>query len=101
MRIRWQFTGDESLGMATVEERNSAWYGTKPVPRMITNQLCHILELNMIKLDRKISKGIQDQIEKRQRRIWIVVILATFLLLHIRELDAGRIIFWSRYVDSV
>ena len=101
MRIRWQFAGDESLGMAAVKERNSPWYGTKPVPRMIQNQLGHLLELNMIKLDREISKGIQNAMEKRQRRMWVVVTLATFFLLHIRELDAGRNIFWSRYVDSV
>lgn len=101
MRTRWQFAGDESLGMATVEERNSPWYGTKPVPRMIQNQLGHLLELNMIKLDRKISKGIQDAMDNRQRRMWVVLILAIFLLLHIRELDAGRNIFWDRYVDSV
>lgn len=101
MRIRWQFSGDESLGMATVGERNSAWYGIKPVPRMIQNQLGHLLELNIIELDRKILKGIQDMLEKRQRRMWVVVTLAAFLLLHIRELDAGRNIFWSRYIDSV
>ena len=101
MRIRWQFAGDKDLGMATVKERNSPWYGTKPVPRMIQNQLGHLLELNMVKLDKKISRDIQNALEKRQRRMWVVVTLATFLLLHIRELDAGRNIFWSRYVDSV
>jgi len=31
----------------------------------------------------------------------VVGILATFLVLHIRELDAGRNIFWRRYKDSL
>jgi hypothetical protein len=101
MRLKWQFSGDESLGMATIEDRDSAWYGIKPVPRMIQNQLGHLLELNMIELDRKILKGVQALMEKRERRMWVVVTLAVFLLLHIRELDAGRNIFWSRYRDQV
>ena len=101
MRIMWQFAGDESLGMATIEDRDSAWYGIKPVPRMIQNQLGHLLELNLIKLDKKTLKDLQALMEKRERRMWAVVTLAVFLLLHTRELDAGRNIFWSRYIDSV
>ena len=71
------------------------------VPRMIQNQLGHLLELNMIDLDRKTLKGVQALMEKRERRMWVVVTLAVFLLLHTREVDAGRNIFWSRYIDTV
>ena len=68
---------------------------------MIQNQLGHLLELNMIDLDRKTLKGVQAVIEKRERRMWVVVTLAVFLLLHTREVDAGRNIFWSCYIDTV
>lgn len=101
MRLKWVLSGDESLGMAAVEDRDSAWYGLKPVPRMIQNQLGHLLELNLIALDRKILRVVQGMIEKGERRMWIVVTLAVFLLLHIRELDAGRNILWTRYEDPV
>ena len=101
MRIRWQFSGDESLGMTTIEDQESAWYGIKPVPRMIQNQLGHLLELNMIDLDKKILKGIQALMEKKERHLWVMVTLAVFLVLHSREVDAGRNIFWSRYTDPV
>ncbi len=101
MKIKWKFSGDETLGMAAVKDRDSAWYGIKPVPRMIQNQLGHLLELNMIDLDRKILPGVQALMEKRERRMWAVVTLAVFLLLHTRELDAGRNIFWGRYTDLV
>ncbi|KAI4156834.1 MAG: hypothetical protein L6R39_001000 [Caloplaca ligustica] len=57
--------------MAAIEDRDSAWYGIKPVPRMIQNQLGHLLELNMIELDRKILKGVQALMEKRERRMWL------------------------------
>lgn len=101
IKIKWKFSGDESLGMTAIEDRDSAWYGIKPVPRMVQNQLGHLLELNMIDLDRKILRAVQALLEKRERRMWVVVTLAVFLLLHTREIDAGRNIFWSRYVDPV
>jgi len=93
MRIKWQFAGEESLGMSVIEDRDSAWYSIKPVPRMIQNQLGHLLELNMIDLDKKILKSVQALMEKRERRTWLIATLAIFLLLHVREIDAGRIIF--------
>ena len=87
--------------MATVTDRFSAWYGIIPVPRMVQNQLGHLLELKMIELDKNILKAVQDLLEKRSRRMWVIGTLAVFLLLHIRELDAGRNIYWRRYKDSV
>ena len=101
MKIKWKFSGDETLGMNAVEDRDSAWYGIKPVPRMIQNQLGHLLELNIIELDSKILRGVQALMEKRERRMWAIVTLAVFFLLHTRELDAGRNIFWGRYIDPV
>lgn len=68
---------------------------------MIQNQLGHLLELNIIDLDRKILKDVQTLMEKRERRMWVVATLAVFFLLHIRELNVGRNIFWSRYKDLV
>ncbi len=55
----------------------------------------------MIDLDRKTLRGVQALMEKGERPMWVVVTLAVFLLLHTREVDAGRNIFWSRYIDTV
>ena len=68
---------------------------------MVQNQLGHLLELKMIELDREILKALQDVLEEKSRKMWVVATLAVFLLLHIRELDAGRNIFWRRYEDIV
>ena len=101
IRMGWQFTGEENLGMAPVTDRLSAWYGTVSVPRMVQNQLDHLLELKMIELDGKILKAVQQLLYKRSRPTWIIGTLAVFILLHVRELDAGRNIYWRRYKDSV
>jgi hypothetical protein len=97
LRIGWWFTGNESLGMPTVKERDSLFCNLKCVPRMVQNQLNHALELKMMELDQKIWKGAKDIMESGERCMWIVGFLALVLLLHIREVYAGRIIYWSRH----
>lgn len=99
--VECQFVEDanehETLGMPTVEERDSMWYDSTPVPRMIRNQLGHLLELNMIRLNREIKSGLLKMTHKNNRKMWIVETLAAFILAHTEEVDAGRNLFWSRY----
>lgn len=85
--------------MDTIEQEGSAWSGIRPVPRMIQNQLGHLLELHMITLDKMILKGIQ--VMMRDRKQWAVTTIALAILLHTRELDIGRNLYWSRYADPV
>lgn len=110
MMMGWQFSGkrkertgveDDYLGMPIVEEKNSAWFGRRAVPRMVTNQLNHKLELMMAELDSKILKDVEDLLESAEHHMWLVGTLSMFLLLHIRELDAARNFYWGRYKDSV
>ena len=99
--IGWQISGEETLGMTRVTERFSAWEEIVPEPRMVKNQLGHLLELNTTELDRKILKAVQSLLEQRKQCMWVIGTLAVFPLLHIRELHAGRNIYWRRYKDSV
>jgi hypothetical protein len=68
---------------------------------MVTNQLNHLFELEMARLDSMILKGVQDILQKREKHMWVVGTLALFLLLYIRDVDTGRNIFWDRYKDKV
>jgi hypothetical protein len=86
--------------MPTIEE-DSIFYGFKLVPRMVQNQLNYALELKMMELDRKILKGAQDIMVNGKRSMWLVGFLALVFLLHVREVDAGRIIYWSRFYHGL
>jgi hypothetical protein len=97
----WRFDGTETLGMVEVKDINSAFNGDTPVPRMVTNQLNHLFELEMARLDSEILNCVQDMLQKREKRMWVVRTLALWLLLHTREVDAGRNFFWARYKDEV
>jgi len=47
------------------------------------------------------KKQVQGIFENKQRPIWVVATLSMFLILHVRELDAGRNIFWRCYDNLV
>jgi hypothetical protein len=85
--------------MTVVTDPASAWYEHIPVPRMVKNQVSHLLGLRMIELNREITDPLNRL--PRDRRLWIVGTLLVFLLLYIREIDAGRDIYLVRYKDSV
>ena len=102
LRLGWEFSGNESLGMVTVKEKESVFYGFKHVPRMLRDQLNHTLELKMMELDTKILKGARDILENGKRRMWVIGYLVLFFLLHVREVFAGRLLIWSHcYTELV
>jgi hypothetical protein len=103
LRLGWQFSSQSSdlLGMAVVNDKASPWYGTTPIPRMISNQLTVALEGRMIKIDQWVKNKLNDVLTKRKPLSWIVVTLSMFVYAHVRELDAGRNIHWCRHPESV
>ncbi|KAH6959696.1 hypothetical protein BKA56DRAFT_637557 [Ilyonectria sp. MPI-CAGE-AT-0026] len=85
--------------MKAVNDVDSPWHGIIPVPRMVQNQLNHQLELELVQLDKMALGALHGIFKKSRQNNWAVATWAIFLLLHVRELDAGRIIHWSRHED--
>ncbi|RBR05204.1 uncharacterized protein FIESC28_11414 [Fusarium coffeatum] len=102
LRLGWQFDAkaSETLDMNVENHENSPWDGRNPVPRMISNQLTIVLEERMINIDNWVTKRFNDILTKRVRLSWIEVFMSTFVYAHVRELDAGRNIHWSRHPES-
>ncbi|KIV98446.1 uncharacterized protein PV09_09744 [Verruconis gallopava] len=98
----WRFKGQNPLGMAmpVITDRNSAWYGAVPPPERVQKQLDHRLELHMIQVDERVLKNLQKLFLIKDNRVWAPATLATFHVLHVRELDGGRILHWNRYHDT-
>jgi hypothetical protein len=94
-RLGWDFSGNESLGIVTVKEKESVFYGFKHVPRMLRDQLNHTLDLKMMELDTEILKDARRILEDGKRDMWVIGYLVLFFLLHIREVYAGRLLYWS------
>ncbi|KAI8648873.1 5'-deoxynucleotidase [Fusarium sp. Ph1] len=100
LRVGWRFAGEETLGMTRVQSKDSAWHGIIPVPRMIQNQLNHQLERILVEWDKEVLLALHKLLAGSRNK-WVPATLATFLLLHIRELDAGRNIIWQYTNDPL
>src|SRR4051794_11657838 len=97
MRAGWHFAGRETLGMSVVRKPESPFYGAAPVPRMVENQLNHAIEVYMVQLE----KDILHWLETSTNENWVYQFLAIFFVLHVREVDAGRNLYWARNLDPV
>jgi hypothetical protein len=95
LRIPWDFSGNESLGIETVKEKESVFYGFRHVPRMLRDQLNHALEMEMTRLDTEILKDARRILENGKPDMWVIGYLVLFFLLHVREVYAGRFLIWS------
>ncbi|KAI1770079.1 hypothetical protein F4818DRAFT_434349 [Hypoxylon cercidicola] len=96
MMLPLEFAGDQTLDMEMVEDENSLWYGQVPVPRMVKSQLGHLLEMNIVQLDQLLQSV---RLKNGQPMDLPVRILIYFFLLHVRELDGARNIYWKRFAD--
>ena len=92
-RLRWDFSSNESLGIVTIKEKESVFYGFKHVPCMLWDQLNHTLDLKMMELDTEILKDTQRILEDGKRDMWVIGYLVLFFLLYIQEVYIGRLLY--------
>ena len=57
--------GDELLGMSVIEEPASLLHNTVPAPKVIQNQLDHLLEGKIYDTEEKLLKELQKLIRRR------------------------------------
>ena len=86
--------GDEILGMSVIDEPASLLHNTVPAPKVIQNQLDHLLEGQIYDTEEKLLKELQKLIRRRDRGQWIVVFLSLVIVLHVLERDTWRLIYW-------
>ena len=87
--------------MVPVDDENSAWHMLVPVPRIIQNQLNHMLEEYMMDQDRRVLSEVQKLFRSGRRQDAVLATLAVILLLQIREIDEGRNMYWDQNQDVV
>ncbi|KAH7390030.1 hypothetical protein BKA64DRAFT_756964, partial [Cadophora sp. MPI-SDFR-AT-0126] len=92
----WEISGgDEFLGMTIVNEPSSLLHNTIPAPRVLQNQLDHLLERQIFETEHKLLKELQKLIRRHDRGQWVVVFLALVIVLHILERDTWRLMYWA------
>jgi hypothetical protein len=97
----WQLAVPGDLGMLPVKHRGSLLNGTTPAPRVLQNQLDRILEQYCAKKELECLKELQRSMRGQSKRPWIVVFIVTVLLLHVRERDIWRLLYWTLRNNNV
>jgi len=91
----WQLTVPGDLGMFPVTEQGSLLNGTTPAPRVLQNQLDRILAQYCADKELECLKELQKFMRRESKRPWIVIFIVTILLLHVRERDIWRLLYWT------
>lgn len=97
----WEICGHERLGMDTVDRSESPLYGSIPVPRVLQNQLDHLLEAEIVKTEQDLLKTLQKVIKASDRHAWVVTFLGIAITLHVMERDAWRLLYWVNHREEV
>jgi len=93
--------GDELLGMSIVNEPASLLHNTIPAPKVIQNQLDHLLERQIFETEELLLKQLQRLIRRRDRGQWIVVFMSLVIVLHLLERDTWRLVYWVHHKQEV
>ena len=56
---------DDYLDMTVVEETDSAWFGRRAVPCIVTNRLNHRLGLRMAELNSRVLKDTEESLDSK------------------------------------
>ncbi len=97
----WEICGHERLGMGIVDRWESPLYGSIPVPRVLQNQLDHLLEAEVVKTEQHLLKTLQKVIRASNRSAWVIIFLAIAIILHVMERDTWRLLYWVNHQEQV
>lgn len=91
----WQMTVPGSLGMPLVMDQTSFLFNTIPAPRVLQNQLDSRLERYCAVQEGKYLKMLSDTMRQNRRNEWVVIFISAIILLHTRERDIHRLLYWT------
>jgi len=97
----WQLVVPGSLGMSVVTDQQSFLYGTTPAPRVLQNQLDRILERYCADREAQCLKALSRTMRRKSSREWDATFISSVLLLHTRERDIWRLLYWTLDTNNV
>ncbi|KAL9027847.1 MAG: hypothetical protein Q9196_003692 [Gyalolechia fulgens] len=97
----WEIYGQERLGMKIVDRIESPLHGSVPAPRVLQNQLDHLLEYEIVETERHLLKNLQKVLKASDRKTWVATFLAIAIILHVMERDAWRLLYWVNHQEQV
>jgi hypothetical protein len=97
----WKLTLPGSLDMSPVVDPESFLYGITPAPRVVQNQLDRRLERYCAEKEAEYLKALQNSMLRKRRLEWTTIFTSSVIVLHIRERDIWRLLYWTLDTNNV
>lgn len=96
----WQMTFPQSLGMPFVTDEKSFLLNTTPAPRVLQNQLDHGLEQYCAMKEERYLKALSSTMLLKRSNAWAAIFISAVILLHVRERDIHRLLYWTLDISN-
>jgi len=91
----------ETLGIAPIASAPpSPQAGRTPLPRVLANQIDHLLERRVWQLEKQILCELQKRIFGRKREDWLKIFFSAAVFTNALERDSWRLYYWLVHSDS-
>ncbi|KAI5845932.1 hypothetical protein BZA05DRAFT_142466 [Tricharina praecox] len=90
----------DNLGIMAIPSLSSPQAGQTPLPRVLSNQIDHLLERRIWQLEKQILSELQKRIFGRKREDWLKIFFTTVVFMNALERDSWRLYYWLFHMDS-
>lgn len=79
---------------------NSVLNGQVPLPRVLANQLDHLIERRIWQLEKQILSELQKRIFARKKADWLKIFFTLIVLMNTLERDSWRLYYWMFHSED-
>jgi hypothetical protein len=90
----------DNLGMLPIPSPSSPQTSQVPLPRVLADQIEHLLERRIWQLEKQILTELQKRIFGRKREDWLKIFFTTVVLMNALERDSWRLYYWMFHMED-
>lgn len=79
---------------------NTAMNGQTPLPRVLADQVEHLIERRIWQLEKQVLAELQKRIFARKKEDWLKIFLTLIVLMNTLERDSWRLYYWMFHMDD-
>lgn len=96
-----RISGDDKLGVDTVDDPASPWYHYQPMPPIIIAQNECIVYTKLLRpMSVLVLKILQKFVGAKEKKYWLTIYLTTFVLLHSCSMITKRDAEYARQISA-
>ena len=90
----------DSLGIGPIPSVTCLLGNQTPLPRVLANQLDHLIERRIWQLEKQILNELQKRIFGRKREDWLRIFLTLVVVMSALERDSWRLYYWVFHMED-